>query len=275
MASGRILLPGIADPCLSNAGALESGATLLINIAGGSTPAALFSDPALTIGIPNPQVSDSAGRFFEDSTNIWVDAGNAYDLYLRFPDGEDFSFLQNYVLGAQTNISGFAPLNSPALTGTPTAPTSALNDSSNKLATTGYVQGQGYAPSASPALTGVPTAPTAAPGTNTTQLATTAFVDAALGIKLPSGSASGMAQFGGLILQWTSFSLGSAGGASQTVTWPTPFPTGIVGTPWVAVANAALEMIGVTSATTTGATVNKGATDGGSARTGTVWAFGS
>lgn len=37
----------------------------------------------------------------------------------------------------------------------------------------------GAAPLASPALTGVPTAPTAAPGTNTTQLATTAFVTAA------------------------------------------------------------------------------------------------
>lgn len=37
------------------------------------------------------------------------------------------------------------------------------------------------APLASPALTGTPTAPTAAPGTNTTQLATTAFVQAAFG----------------------------------------------------------------------------------------------
>lgn len=36
---------------------------------------------------------------------------------------------------------------------------------------------------ASPALTGTPTAPTAAPGTNTTQVATTAFVAAALGMK--------------------------------------------------------------------------------------------
>jgi hypothetical protein len=36
------------------------------------------------------------------------------------------------------------------------------------------------APLASPSLTGTPTAPTAAPGTNTTQLATTAFVAAAL-----------------------------------------------------------------------------------------------
>ena len=38
----------------------------------------------------------------------------------------------------------------------------------------------GYAPLASPAFTGTPTAPTAAPGTNTTQLSTTAFVAAAI-----------------------------------------------------------------------------------------------
>lgn len=37
-----------------------------------------------------------------------------------------------------------------------------------------------YAPKASPALTGTPTAPTAAAGTNTTQIATTAFVAAAV-----------------------------------------------------------------------------------------------
>ena len=46
----------------------------------------------------------------------------------------------------------------------------ATNDASgNKIETT-------YAPKASPALTGTPTAPTAAAGTNTTQIATTAFV---------------------------------------------------------------------------------------------------
>jgi len=55
------------------------------------------------------------------------------------------------------------------------------------------------APLASPALTGTPTAPTAAPGTNTTQLATTAFVTAATGAtavsfadnETPSGTVNG------------------------------------------------------------------------------------
>ena len=47
-----------------------------------------------------------------------------------------------------------------------------------------------YAPLASPALTGTPTVPTAAPGTNTTQAGSTAFVAAAVALKapLPSGT---------------------------------------------------------------------------------------
>ena len=103
----------------------------------------------------------------------------------------------------------FAPLNSPALTGTPTAPTAATSTNTTQLATTAFVLGQAnstaatismdgtqaagvsnlYAradhvhPSdttkanlASPTFTGTPAAPTAALDTNTTQLATTAFV---------------------------------------------------------------------------------------------------
>lgn len=44
----------------------------------------------------------------------------------------------------------------------------------------GTLDSTSYAPLASPALTGSPTAPTAASGTNTTQIATTAFVQSAL-----------------------------------------------------------------------------------------------
>lgn len=100
-----------------------------------------------------------------------------------------------------------AGLASPTFTGTPKAPTPAINDSSPNIATTAFVLGQlstilpvvdgtaaigtsslgaradhrhptdtSRAGLASPAFTGVPTAPTAPNGTNTTQLATTAFV---------------------------------------------------------------------------------------------------
>ncbi|CAK0766185.1 hypothetical protein CCP3SC15_330026 [Gammaproteobacteria bacterium] len=78
-----------------------------------------------------------------------------------------------------TPIAGsgtYAKLASPALTGTPTAPTAAVDTNTTQLATTAYVVGQGYGKLASPTFTGTPAAPTAAVDTNTTQLATTAFV---------------------------------------------------------------------------------------------------
>ena len=86
-----------------------------------------------------------------------------------------------------TAISTKADLSSPALVGTPTAPTASAGTNTTQLATTAFVTSavatsastaaSTYAPLASPSLTGVPTAPTAALGANTTQLATTAFVN--------------------------------------------------------------------------------------------------
>lgn len=107
-----------------------------------------------------------------------------------------------------------APKASPALTGTPTAPTATGGTNTTQLATTAFVQAAtgaltsgvssvntrtgavtlslsditGAAPLASPTLTGTPAAPTAAPGTNTTQLATTAFVQAADTLLAPLAS---------------------------------------------------------------------------------------
>jgi hypothetical protein len=75
--------------------------------------------------------------------------------------------------GSTANVA--APINSPAFTGVPTAPTAAAGTNTTQIATTAFVK-QNAAPINSPAFTGVPTAPTAAAGTNTTQIATTAFV---------------------------------------------------------------------------------------------------
>jgi hypothetical protein len=113
------------------------------------------------------------------------------------------------VTGLQAALDAKTALASPALTGTPTAPTAAADTSTTQLATTAFVLGQAgatapamdgtaavgtatrfaradhvhpadtsRAPLASPALTGTPTAPTPANGTNTTQIATTSFVRA-------------------------------------------------------------------------------------------------
>ena len=104
------------------------------------------------------------------------------------------------VTNLQTSLDAKAPLASPALTGTPTAPTQAQGNNSTRLATTAYVDTLGAtkaasshihaiadvtslqasldakAPLASPALTGTPTAPSAAGYTDSTQIATTAQV---------------------------------------------------------------------------------------------------
>ncbi len=110
-------------------------------------------------------------------------------------------------------LDTYAPLASPALTGTPTAPTAEQGDSSTKVATTEFVNASivrligaapgaldtleeladalgddpnfatsmtnliaGKAPLNSPALTGTPTAPTPESGDSSTTIATTAFV---------------------------------------------------------------------------------------------------
>lgn len=112
------------------------------------------------------------------------------------------------VVLAVADVSGAAPLASPALTGVPTAPTATLGTNTTQIATTAFVQaavvasmagvssfntrtgavvlqaadvtGVGGALLASPTFTGTPAAPTATAGTNTTQIATTAFVTAAI-----------------------------------------------------------------------------------------------
>jgi hypothetical protein len=114
---------------------------------------------------------------------------------------------------AWVNAAGYALLASPALSGTPTAPTASLATNTTQIATTAFVRAEVAAlvgtagstldtlgelsdalgddanfaattataiglkaPLASPVLTGVPEAPTAAADTNSTQIATTAYV---------------------------------------------------------------------------------------------------
>jgi hypothetical protein len=85
------------------------------------------------------------------------------------------------------STAGLAPINSPALTGTPTAPTaSPATTNTTQIATTAFTQAAitaaltPYALLASPIFSGVPTVPTAPPSTNTLQAASTAFVQAAI-----------------------------------------------------------------------------------------------
>jgi hypothetical protein len=90
----------------------------------------------------------------------------------------------NFATTITKALAAKAPLASPALTGTPTAPTAAAGTSTTQLATTAFV-------TASPVFTGTPTAPTAAAGTNNTQLATTAYVDGKMVLRTAVASTSG------------------------------------------------------------------------------------
>lgn len=75
---------------------------------------------------------------------------------------------------AQAALDLKANLDSPALTGTPLAPTASTNTNTTQIATTAFVQAQ----KVDTVLTGTPTTPTAVVGTNTTQIASTAYVKA-------------------------------------------------------------------------------------------------
>lgn len=145
--------------------------------------------------------------------------------------------------------ANFAPLVSPQLSGTPSAPTAAPGSTTGQIATTAFVMNAvssatagvssfntrtgavtlitaditaaGGAPIASPALTGNPTAPTPATLDSDTSIATTAFVHAVVG-GLAAGVSSFNARTGAVTL--TTADITGAGGA------PTASPA-LTGTP--------------------------------------------
>lgn len=102
----------------------------------------------------------------------------------------------NYLTGLSSNLvsqlAAKAPLASPALTGTPTAPTAGATTNTTQIATTAFVQAQ----KVSPVFTGTPTAPTPVDGSNNTQIATTEFVQTAVALAT-GGVSRGRAYFFG------------------------------------------------------------------------------
>jgi hypothetical protein len=123
---------------------------------------------------------------------LYVDAGasltyNAFSNTLTVPNAsiDNVTVNSTFIANGTNTIYGYAPLNSPALTGIPTAPTAFPGSNTDQIATCQYVQDAlpnltGYALLASPTFTGIPTAPTAPAGTNTNQLATTQYVTTAV-----------------------------------------------------------------------------------------------
>jgi hypothetical protein len=124
---------------------------------------------------------------------------------------------ESQVTNLTTDLAAKAPLASPALTGTPTAPTPTAGDNSTKIATTAFVAASASAvtsvagrtgavtlgesdiaslttdlaakaPLASPTFTGTPTAPSPPTPDNTLKLATTAWVNTTISAFAPLAS---------------------------------------------------------------------------------------
>ena len=72
---------------------------------------------------------------------------------------ETIGYLDGATSNIQNQLNSKAPLSSPALTGTPTSTTAAVDNNTTQIATTAYVVGQGYAKTSSPTFTGNVTLP--------------------------------------------------------------------------------------------------------------------
>jgi hypothetical protein len=200
---------------------------------------------------PSPPLYDASTRI---ATTMFVDE-SVQDLRDQIP-----AFIFNTVSGFD-----FAPIDSPAFTGVPTAPTAAPGANTGQLATTAFVThavtasttgvasfntrtgavtlttaditGAGGAVLASPVFTGTPQAPTAAPGNSSTQIATTAFVGAATA---GAGVSSFNTRSGAVTL--TLADVTGAGGAplaSPTFTGAPAAPTATAGTSTTQIASTA------------------------------------
>jgi hypothetical protein len=107
--------------------------------------------------------NSTANRWQKWTGSVWAELTATYALTALTTTG-------NAGIGGTLAVTGATTL------AAATATTPATDNNSTAVATTAYVRAQLYAPLASPALTGTPTVPTAAVGTNSTQAASTAFV---------------------------------------------------------------------------------------------------
>lgn len=161
-----------------------------------------LDSPALT-GTPTAPTAASGTDTTQIATTAFAQAAVA-GLKTALVDGAPAEM--DTFAEVAANLATKAPLESPVLTGAPSAPTAPPGTDSTQLATTAFAQAAitalraalvdgapadsdtfaevaailaGKAPLASPALTGAPTAPTAAPGEDSTRIATTAYADQA------------------------------------------------------------------------------------------------
>lgn len=179
-----------------------------------ATRAELFADLNWPAGAPGYVRGDATTAY----NGVYKKAGAFGDgSWGRIGDLPSGAIEAAQLAALEDAVELLAPRLSPALTGTPTAPTAVPGTNTTQIATTEFIQAAlvalvaaapgaldtlnelatalgsdpnfattitaligAKAPLASPVLTGTPTAPTAPPGTNTPQIATAAFVQAVI-----------------------------------------------------------------------------------------------
>lgn len=115
------------------------------------------------------------------ATQPWViSQGYATQGWVTSQNYATQTWVQGQAYITASALTPYAPLNSPAFTGTPTAPTPPGGDASTRIATTAFVSaatgGTGAAPINSPNFTGNPTTPTPPAADNSTSIANTSWV---------------------------------------------------------------------------------------------------
>ena len=195
-----------------------------------------LASPALT-GTPTAPTKTALTNTTALATTQYADSAVAAEVTNRGTAVTTEATARTTAIGVETTRAEaaealLAPLASPALTGTPTAPTATALTSSTVAATTAYADSAVatevtarttaigvettraeaaealLAPLASPSLTGTPAAPTKTALTNSTALATTAYTDTAVGVETTRATAAdtageltalAYAQSGGLV----------------------------------------------------------------------------
>lgn len=157
----QFFVPGTNTPAV--------GAKIFTYAAGTTTKQATYSNVNQTPNT-NPIILDANGECV-----MFLDSTLSYDITYSPSTDSDPPTNPYWTVksdGYATMTSGFAPINSPVFTGTPTAPTPTSGDSSTNIATTQFVQ-NAIVTDLNNSATSVPTA---APGTLTSQIASTKFV---------------------------------------------------------------------------------------------------
>lgn len=226
----QFFVPGTMTPL--------AGGLLFTYAAGTSAKQATYSNADNDTPNTNPIVLDANGEcvcFLDDSLQYAFTLSPANDT-----DPPTNPYWTVDQIGYQTLTAAFAPINSPAFTGTPTAPTAAAGTNSTQLATTAFVETalggfntSGFAPINSPVFTGTPQAPTPATSDNSTDIATTAYVVAKIAASLPNLPTGGITQtsttlqVGKFLIQTGSSSAAASGGHTTTanVTFGTAYAT--------------------------------------------------